>query len=162
MEAVWSHLGISVSPFPFLPFLALPFPLFPLSIEVGTLKSRQEVWGAVSSPSGVWPRQSPIRNRILAHFSFKIWHLVVSILLPQGIPFAFRRQLPWPKLWYRRYAIYRPIPPHFKLWYRLRTTLSPVHTGDYSRRIRRLSPKTATESRQCGQGFTHRAQRANQ
>jgi len=39
-------------------------------------------------------------------------------------------------------------------------SLSPVHTGDYSRQIRRLSPKTATvaefgdNSRQCGQGFS--------
>jgi len=36
--------------------------------------------------------------------------------------------------------------------------LSPVHTGDYSRRIRLLSPKTATvaEFGDCsGQGFSH-------
>jgi len=38
--------------------------------------------------------------------------------------------------------------------------LSPAHTGDYSRRFRRLSPKTATVaefgdySRQCGQAIT--------
>jgi len=38
--------------------------------------------------------------------------------------------------------------------------LSPVHTGDYSRRFRRQSPFSATVSefgdysRQCGQGFT--------
>jgi len=42
------------------------------------------------------------------------------------------------------------------------TTLATIVAGDYSRRIRRLSPKTTTVaefgdklcSRQCGQGFS--------
>jgi len=55
----------------------LPHPS--LLLEIGPLKSSYEIWGiVVISRSRVWGR-APKSN--LVHFSFKIWHMVATILI---------------------------------------------------------------------------------
>jgi len=59
------------------PSLSLPFP-FPSLLEVGPLKTTR-VWGALSPPAGSGAETQRKSNWV--HFSLKICHLVVPILL---------------------------------------------------------------------------------
>ena len=68
-------------PYPSIPFRFFPFPSLSLPpLRSRALKSSYDVWGsAVSSPAGSGAEPQPKSN--LMHFSFKIWHLLATILM---------------------------------------------------------------------------------